>query len=67
MPTTITREQVQDLLGRGAQLIDVMPADEYEALHLPGAISIPLKILGPDTVASLRRETPTIVYCFDKL
>jgi rhodanese-related sulfurtransferase len=67
MPTSIICDQVQELLEQGAQLIDVLPADEFEALHLPGAINIPLKTLGPDAVAALRREAPTIVYCFDGL
>lgn len=67
MPTTIGRERVQELLKEGAQLIDVLPADEFEAVHLPGAINIPLKTLGPDTVAGLHREKPVIVYCFDGL
>ena len=45
MPTTIDREQVQKLTATGAQLVEVLPPDEYKDEHLPGAINIPLKAL----------------------
>ena len=43
MPTAITRDEVRALLARGAQLVDVLPAEEYAEQHVPGAISIPLR------------------------
>ena len=65
MPTTIDREQVQKLTATGAQLVEVLPPDEYKDEHLPGAINIPLKALDQHSTASLDRLTPVIVYCYD--
>lgn len=67
MATRIDVEQVQALLAAGAQVVEVLPADEYEEQHLPGAISIPLKALNADTTAVLERGRPVIVYCWDSI
>ena len=53
------------MLAGGAQLVDVLPSDEYAAEHLPGAVGIPLKTLDATTTAELDRERPVIVYCWD--
>ncbi len=63
MPTAITRDDVRALLARGAQLVDVLTAEEYAEQHLPGAISIPLKELNAETAAQLRKDRAVIVYC----
>lgn len=65
MPTAIKREEVQRLVGEGAQLVEVLPRAEYEEEHLPGAINIPLKELNRETTRQLRRDQPVIVYCHD--
>jgi len=66
VPTAIDRAEVQRLLlEEQAQLVEVLPPDEYEDEHLPGAINIPLKALDRDTTASLDRARPVIVYCYD--
>jgi rhodanese-related sulfurtransferase len=65
--TPLHRQEVQRLLDEGAQLIEVLPGAEFEDEHLPGAQSIPLKSLGPDTVAGLDRAAPVTVYCWDGL
>ena len=66
MPTSIDRHQVQLLLAeQKAQLVEVLPADEYSDEHLPGAISIPLKELDRETTGRLDRARPVIVYCYD--
>ena len=65
MPQSIDRDGIQRLMQRGAQIVDVLPADEYVEQHLPGAISIPLKQLNADTAAGLDRAQPVIVYCWD--
>lgn len=50
-----------------AQVVDVLPAHEYRAAHIRGAIHLPLaRILG-DAPARLTREHPAIVYCRDSL
>lgn len=67
MPETIFRDGVRELLEERAQLVDVLPREEYEELHLPGAISIPLKELDRETTSGLRRDAPLIVYCHDYL
>jgi rhodanese-related sulfurtransferase len=65
MVTQINRDELQKMLEDRAQLIEVLPAKEYEAEHLPGAINIPLKNLGRDTARQLDRDRPVIVYCHD--
>jgi rhodanese-related sulfurtransferase len=61
----IDAREVEELLGRGAQLVEVLPREEFEEEHLPGAVNIPLKELGADAVASLDRDRPVVVYCHD--
>ncbi len=65
MPTDIQRDAVRRLSAAGAQLVEVLPAAEYEEEHLPGAVNVPLKQLSAETTAPLRRDRPTIVYCHD--
>ncbi len=65
MATLVDRRQVQELVGKGAQLVEVLPADEYAEDHLPGAISIPLRHVDPQGIAGLDRNRPVIVYCWD--
>jgi len=65
MPTSIDRAEVQRLVAAGAQLVDVLPAGEYAAEHIAGAISLPLKDLDVRTASRLDRERPVIVNCWD--
>ena len=66
MPTSIDRDEVQRLLrDERAQLVEVLPTEEYDDEHLPGAINIPLKSLDRETTGVLDRERPVIVYCYD--
>ena len=65
MPTEIDRHDVRRLVAEGAQLMDVPPAEEYEAEHIPGAVSLPLKELDRQTAARLDPGRPVIVYCWD--
>jgi rhodanese-related sulfurtransferase len=66
MPTPIDRDELQRLLrDEQAQLVEVLPPDEYEDEHLPGAINIPLKTLDRETTRQLNRDQPVIVYCYD--
>ena len=67
MPTSIGRDEVVDLVAHGAQLVEVLPADEYEEEHLPGAIHLPLKSLTASAASVLDRTRPVIVYCWDAL
>ena len=54
-------------MAQGAQLVEVLPVAEYDEAHLPGAVNIPLKTLGPGTASALDRSRPVIVYCWDAL
>ena len=65
MPATVDREQVQQLMQEGAQVVEVLPPAEYEDEHLPGAIDIPLKELDRERVDDLDRGRPVVVYCYD--
>ena len=65
MPTAIERDRVQELLHQGAQLVEVLPEDEYEDEHLPGAINLPLKTIDASSVQPLAPGQPVIVYCYD--
>ena len=65
MPTEIDRKQVQSLVAHGAQLVEVLPPDEYEEDHLPGAISLPLRRVESEAVNVLDRSRAVIVYCWD--
>jgi rhodanese-related sulfurtransferase len=67
MAAPLHRGDVRRLIEHGAQLVEVLPAAEYDDEHLPGAINIPLKTLGPKTITSLERSQPVIVYCWDGL
>ncbi|MGN6689104.1 MAG: rhodanese-like domain-containing protein [Actinomycetales bacterium] len=64
MPHTVTRNEVRELVAAGAQLVEVLPADEYRWAHLPGAVNLPLKELDAGT-EQLDRSRPVIVYCHD--
>lgn len=65
MATLIDRHQVQDLVVKGAQLVEVLPADEYAEDHLPGAMSIPLRHIDEQGIGTLNRQRLVIVYCWD--
>jgi len=66
MPTGIGRDGLRELTDQGAQLVEVLPADEYEWAHLPGAVSLPLKQLD-EGAAQLDLSRPVVVYCHDSL
>ena len=67
MPKRIELPELQRLIDRGAQLVEVLPAASYTKAHLPGAINIPLKQLDEATTAALDRLRPIVVYCYDYL
>jgi rhodanese-related sulfurtransferase len=62
MPTSITRDELQELIGDGAQIVDVLPPAEFGQYHLPGAISIPLKELDVTNTERLSKDKPVVVY-----
>ena len=44
----------------GAVLVDVREVDEFAAGHVPGAVNLPLSVIGE---AAWPKETPLYVYC----
>jgi rhodanese-related sulfurtransferase len=65
MPKEIDRTEVQRLIQDGAQLVEVLPPEEYEEEHLPGAINLPLRKIESEARDRLDPNRPVIVYCFD--
>ena len=65
MPTQLGREDVQRLVAEGAQLVEVLPSEEFDEQHLPGAIHLPLRKIDAGAWAALDPERPVIVYCWD--
>jgi rhodanese-related sulfurtransferase len=66
--TQILYPQLRELLDQpGTQLVEVLPPAEYTEMHLPGAISIPLKTLDEQSTAALDRAKAVVVYCWDGL
>jgi rhodanese-related sulfurtransferase len=67
METRIEIGELRRLLDTDVQLVEVLPSEEYEEEHLPGAVNIPLKELDAETTASLDKAKPVVVYCWDYL
>jgi rhodanese-related sulfurtransferase len=67
MPQAVDLEQLRGLVDDGAQLVEVLPAVEYEEEHLPGAVNLPLKELDATSAERLDRSRAVIVYCYDSL
>jgi rhodanese-related sulfurtransferase len=67
MATRIWLEQLQELIERGAQVVEVLPQDDYAPAHLPGAINLPLRELDEHAATTLDRGRPVVVYCWDSL
>ena len=67
MPRGIGLEQLGRLIDDGAQLVEVLPAAEYDEEHLPGAVNLPLKELDATSAERLDRSRAVIVYCYDSL
>ena len=61
----VSRQEVHDLMARGAQVVDVLPAEEFEEDHLPGAVSLPLRRIETEARAVLDPSRPVVVYCWD--
>ena len=62
-PVIVDVEDVQELIARGAQLVEVLPKHEYRELHLPKAVNLPLSELDARSAQRLDRGRPVVVYC----
>jgi rhodanese-related sulfurtransferase len=66
VPRQIDIDEVRRLMDdEAAQLVEVLSEPSFEALHLPGAINIPLSALDVDRTSTLDGSRPIIVYCYD--
>ncbi len=65
MPQEIDRTDVRRLMREGVPVVEVLPRDEFEADHLPGAISLPLRNLETEAKEKLDPLRPVLVYCWD--
>jgi rhodanese-related sulfurtransferase len=65
MPRSADREDVRRLMEQGAQVVEVLPQEEYEQYHIKGAISLPLEELNAESANRLDRARPVVAYCND--
>ena len=65
MPRSIERDEVRKLLDQGVQLVEVLPQEEFDEEHLPGAINIPLRRIDVEAGQRLDSSRPVVVYCWD--
>lgn len=51
------------LSQRSLTLLDLRPEEEFHAGHIPGARSLPMDHITPETAASLPHDLPVFAYC----
>jgi rhodanese-related sulfurtransferase len=61
----VSRQEVQELLEQGVQVVDVLPTEEFLEEHLPGAINLPLRKIETEARMVLDPSRPVVVYCWD--
>jgi rhodanese-related sulfurtransferase len=63
MVTNIDRAELLRVIeDEDAQIVEVLPEQEYSSAHIPGAVNIPLKLLDATTTSVLSRDKPVVVY-----
>jgi len=55
-------DQARTLLEQGAQLVDVRQPEEFRRGAAPGAVNIPLPLIGM-ALQRLRTDAPVLLYC----
>lgn len=66
MPEDIDRYELQRLRADGAAIVEVLPSEEFDSEHLPGAISLPMAEFRADTAEQrlgADKRRPVVVYC----
>jgi rhodanese-related sulfurtransferase len=58
--------EARQLIADGVRTLDVLPADVFRKVHLPGATSLPLEEFEPAQVEPYDRSERLLVYCFDQ-
>ncbi len=64
MPKNIHRDELRRLLDQGAQLVEVLPKEEYGEDHLPGAINLPLRHIEDQAAQALDPGRPVLALCW---
>jgi rhodanese-related sulfurtransferase len=59
------RRAVQALMDASAQFVEVLPREEFEEDHLPGAIHMGLSAIETEARRRLDPGKPVVVYCWD--
>ena len=59
-------DRAQQLIKRGAVLVDVLPASVYIQEHLPGAINVALETMDRQAMGDIEQNRTIVVYCFDQ-
>ena len=65
MPRFIGLEEMEDLVARRVQIIEVLSSSQFEEKHLPGAINIELEDFSEESLSRLDKDKPVVVYCWD--
>jgi rhodanese-related sulfurtransferase len=63
----VDHRELMAMLSAGAQIVDVLPVQEYIGAHIKGAVHIPLRRILADAPSLLDRSRRTVVYCRDSL
>jgi rhodanese-related sulfurtransferase len=66
MVARVDAVQAARLIAEGIRTVDVLPAEVFRKVHLPGATSLPLETFEPSQVDSYDKSAPLLVYCFDQ-
>ena len=64
MPRSIDRQELEQLVDAGAQLVEVLPREEYDEQHLSGAVNLPLRRI-EQARDVLDPGRAVVVYCWD--
>jgi rhodanese-related sulfurtransferase len=67
MPVVNHRDVLALEQAGGAQIVDVLPLQEYRTVHIRGAVHLPLPRLWNDARTALSASRPIVVYCRDSL
>lgn len=59
----ISSAEARRLVNEGARLVDVRSPAEFAAGHLPGAVNVPVEVLGARMKEVGPKEKPAILYC----
>jgi rhodanese-related sulfurtransferase len=61
----VHRQEARDLIEKGAQVVEVLPSEEFAEDHIPGAINLPLRRIETHAGAELDPTRPVVLYCWD--